>query len=233
MQDHLTKQVERMPGEAINSEWYTEPLTWQNVDPTTHPFDDGQVLDVVREVVSAPDPEAGRARGLWSAKSVARGLAEHYGVWASGWAWEIDESPDSGAVIRELPAGGDGADGLDQQAQRYASALLQWRVWLEELAVAFTQFAPRTEAGEDEVQAVRERAVAPLVTLVVARTGAGETWRAVCARVLAWYLESTGMTPDAAEDLADDVVDSEFESWIAPDEGAVARAREAIGERGA
>ncbi|MFF2504258.1 hypothetical protein ACFVTY_12905 [Streptomyces sp. NPDC058067] len=136
-------------------------------------------------------------------------------------------------MIRELPASGDGAEGLDQQTQRYASALLQWRVWLEELAAAFAQFAPRAEAGEEEVQAVRERAVAPLVTLVVERTGAGETWRAVCARVLAWYLESTGMTPDAAEDLADDVVDSEFESWIAPDEEAVNRAREAIGERGA
>ncbi|MFG2523062.1 hypothetical protein [Streptomyces sp. NPDC048527] len=183
----------------------------------------------MREVVSAPDPEADRARGLWSAESVARGLAEHYGVWGSGWAWEIDESPDSGAVIRELPAGG---DGLEQRVQRYASALLQWRAWLEELAAAFAQFTPRPEADEKEVQAVRERAVAPLVTLVVERTGAGETWRAVCARVLAWYLESTGMTPDAAEDLADDVVDSEFESWVAPDEEAVDRAREAIGEPG-
>jgi hypothetical protein len=206
-------------------------MTWRDVDPTTHPFDADQAFDVVREAVAAPSPDTGRPQGLRSGNALARSLAEHYGTWASGWLWAMDESPDSGAVIRELPVGGTGADGLDQQTRRYTSALLQWRAWLEELAATFAQFAPRTEADEKEVQAVRERAVAPLVTLVVERTGAGETWRGACAQVLTWYLESTGMSPDAAEDLADEVVDAEFDSWVAPDQEAVGRAQEAIGER--
>ncbi|MCX4421912.1 hypothetical protein ACIQWL_43320 [Streptomyces mirabilis] len=208
-------------------------MTWQDVDPATHPFDARQASGVVREVLSVPDPESGRSGGLRSDNSVARGLAEYYGSWAFGWWSAVDESPHSGAIIRDLPAGGHGADDLEQQAQRYTSALLQWRAWLEELAATFAQSAPRQDADEEELRRLRERGVAPLVTLVVERTEAGEAWRGPCSTALAWYLESTGMSPGEAEDLADEVVDSEFESWIAPDEEAMGRARETIGEHGA
>lgn len=139
----------------------------------------------------------------------------------------MDESRDSGAIIQDLPSG---SDDVEQQARRYTSALLQWRAWLEELAAAFASLAPTPGADENEVRRARARAVAPLVSLVVERTGAGEMWRAACSDVFAWYLESTGMSPTEAEDLADDVVDSEFDSWIAPDAEAVSRARDAIGE---
>ncbi|MFC5958155.1 hypothetical protein ACFP51_27975 [Streptomyces pratens] len=132
-------------------------------------------------------------------------------------------------IIRDLPPSGD----LEQQAQRYTSALLQWRAWLEELAAVFAQFAPGPDADAEETRRLRERAVAPLVTFVVERTGAGELWRAACVDALMWYLESTGMSPLEAEDLADEVVDSQFESWIAPDAEAVGRAGQAIGEHGA
>ncbi|GAA0932762.1 hypothetical protein GCM10009549_56950 [Streptomyces thermoalcalitolerans] len=71
------------------------------------------------------------------------------------------------------------------------------------------------------------------MTLVVERTGAGETWSAACTEALAWYLESTGMSPMEAEDLADEVVDSEFKSWVAPDAEVIGRAGQAIGEHGA
>ncbi|MFF6995200.1 hypothetical protein ACFY93_09610 [Streptomyces sp. NPDC008313] len=116
---------------------------------------------------------------------------------------------------------------------RYASELLQWRAWLEELAAVFERFAARPDLDEQETLRLRERGVAPLVTLVVERTGAGEAWRGACGQALAWYLESTGMSPEEAEDLADEVVDAQFESWVAPDEEAVGRAREAIGGYGA
>ncbi|MEU0335831.1 hypothetical protein [Streptomyces sp. NPDC006193] len=208
-------------------------MTWRDVDPTTHPFDPDQARVVVRDVVFSPDPESGRPRGLWSANSVARGLAEHYGSWAFGWYHAVDETPDSGAIIRDLPASGLGSGDLEQQTQRYTSALLQWRAWLEELAAVFAQFAPEPDRGGDETRRMRERAVAPLVTLVVERTGAGETWRGACAQTLTWYLESTGMSPMEAEELADEVVDSEFDSWIAPDAEVIGRAGQAIGGHGA
>ncbi|MFH9859371.1 hypothetical protein [Streptomyces sp. NPDC017202] len=208
-------------------------MTWRDVDPTVHPFDPSQALDVVRDVVSSPDPESGRPRGLWSDNAVARGLAEHYGSWAFGWYNAVDESPGSGAIIQNLPTSGLGGGDLEQQAQRYTSAVLQWRAWLEEIAAVFAQFAPGSDTGSEERRRMRERAVAPLVTLVVERTGAGETWRGACAQTLTWYLESTGMSPMEAEELADEVVDSEFDSWVAPDAEVVGRACKAIGGHGA
>jgi hypothetical protein len=208
-------------------------MTWRDVDPATHPFDAGKALDVVRDVVSSPDPESGRPRGLRSTNAIARGLAEHYGSWAYGWYNNVDESPHSGVIIRELPTSGLGSDGLEQQAQRYTSALLQWRAWLEELATVFAQFAPGPDKDSEETLRLRERAVAPLVTLVVERTGAGELWRGACAQALTWYFESTGMSSLEAEELADEVVDSAFESWIAPDAEAIDRAGRAVGEHGA
>ncbi|NBM16768.1 hypothetical protein [Streptomyces sp. GC420] len=208
-------------------------MTWRDVDPTTHPFDFDQALDVVRDVVSSPDPESGRPRGLRSDNAVARGLAERYGSWAFGWYHAVDESPGSGAIITDLPASGLGSGEPEQQAQRYTSALLQWRAWLEELASVFARFAPGPDMDEEETRRLREHAVAPLVTLVVERTGAGETWLGACAQTLTWYLESTGMSPAEAEDLADEVVDAEFDSWIAPDAEVVGRAGRAIGGHGA
>ncbi|MBL3670587.1 hypothetical protein JL475_32385 [Streptomyces sp. M2CJ-2] len=214
---------------VISSDRYPTSKTWQDVDPTTHPFDSDQALDVVRHVLSSPDPGTGRPRGLRSDDAVARGLAEHYGSWALHWHNAVDEASHSGMIIRDLPPSGD----LEQQARRYTSALLQWRAWLEELAAFFAQFAPGPDTDAEETRRLRERAVAPLVTLVVERTGAGELWRAACVDALMWYLESTGMSPLEAEDLADEVVDSQFESWIAPDAEAVGRAGQAIGGHGA
>ncbi|WP_158786385.1 hypothetical protein [Streptomyces sp. NRRL F-5065] len=221
------------PGVIISSQWYPTSTTWRDVDPTTHPFDSGQTSDVVREVVSSPDPESGRPPAQRSVNSIARGLAEHYGSWAFGWYDAVDEHPYSGAIIRSLPASGLGSGELEQQVERYTSALLQWRAWLEELASLFAQFAPGPDADDEERRRLRERAVAPLVTLVVERTGAGELWLGACAQALTWYLESTGIPPGEAEELADEVVDSEFESWVAPDAEVVGRAGQVIGGHGA
>ncbi|MEV1026781.1 hypothetical protein [Streptomyces sp. NPDC050264] len=208
-------------------------MTWSNIDPSTHPFDPDRALDDVRTVVASTDPESGRPRGLWSDESVARGLAEHFGAWAYGWLGAAQEYPDSGSVITSLPPSGLGAGDLDAQAQRYTSALLQWRAWLEELAGTFARLAPDSDAGAGEMSRLREHGVAPLVTLVVERTQAGELWRGTCAQALGWFFEYTGMQAEDAEDLADDVVDSHFESWVAPDEDALDQARSAVGEHGA
>ncbi|MFH7335968.1 hypothetical protein [Streptomyces sp. KHY 26] len=143
----------------------------------------------------------------------------------------MDENPDAGALIRSPLC--DTADDLDVRVRGYTRILLEWRSWLEELAAVFTDAAPDADAGEDERRCSRERGVAPVVALVVERTGAGELWRAACARTLTWYLESTGMASEDAEELADDVVDGEFESWVAPDAEAVEKACDIIGKRGA
>ncbi|MFD5117708.1 hypothetical protein [Streptomyces sp. NPDC058385] len=205
-------------------------MNWQDVDPARHPFNREEALDVVREVVSSPDPEAGRPRGLWSDNSVAQGLAERYGTWAFGWFSSWQGYPDSGAVIRELPPSGVSDGDLETQARRYTSALLQWRDWLEELAACFARLAPPSGGDEAEVLRHRERGAAPLVTLVVAKTDAGELWRGELSQALTWYLESTGMPRDRAEELADDLVEAEFESWVAPDDATVARVAEALGK---
>ncbi|MEU6395105.1 hypothetical protein [Streptomyces sp. NPDC046939] len=162
----------------------------------THPFDPEGALDAVRAVVAAVDPDSGRRRGLWSDESIARGLAGHYGTWAGGWLYAVQEYPDSGTVITSLPPSGIGAGDLDAQARRYTSALLQWRAWLEELAGAFARLAPGGGAAADagEVVRLRERGVAPLVTLVVERTQAGGLWLGTCAQALGWFFEYTGLS---------------------------------------
>ncbi|MFJ8092321.1 hypothetical protein [Streptomyces griseofuscus] len=143
----------------------------------------------------------------------------------------MEQDLDSGALIRK-PLG-DTADDLDAQVQRYTAVLLEWRSWLEELAALFAESAPDVDADEEERRRSRERGVVPVVALVVERTDAGELWRAVCARTLTWYLESTGVAAEDAEELADDVVDGEFESWVAPDAETLGKARDIIGEHGA
>ncbi|MDR3080084.1 MAG: hypothetical protein LBV60_04015 [Streptomyces sp.] len=209
-------------------------LTWPDIDPARHPFDPEQARETVRDVVGAPDPESGRPRGLSSDLSVAHALTDRYGRWASGWYHATDEYPGSGAVITHLPAGGLDAGDLDRQAVRYTDALLQWRAWLEQLGATFAPYRPAPGADADTVRRKRESGVAPLVTLVVERTGAGETWRGTCANALRWFLESTGMDATEAEDMADDIVDGEFDSWIAPDGESVNRAAEkAAGTHGA
>lgn len=176
-------------------------------------------------MVFSLDPQSGRPRGNWSEDSVAEGLGLRFGDWAYWAVSAVDDNRDSGAVIRELPAR---SNDLEQVARRYTSVLLQWRSWLEELAAVFASLAPPPDADEDEIRRTRARAVAPLVTLVVERTGAGETWQAPCADAIAWYLESTGMPADEAAELADESVDSEFQSWISPDAEAVSRVRSAV-----
>ncbi|MFY4720092.1 hypothetical protein [Streptomyces sp. LaBMicrA B280] len=132
-------------------------MTWADMDPATHPFDPGQALAVVREVVSSSDPAAGGPRGLVSSHSVASGLAERYGSWAFGWYGNVDQNPDSGALVRK-PLGGTAGD-LDAQARRYTAVLLEWRSWLEELAALFAESAPDgdADAGEEERRRSRER----------------------------------------------------------------------------
>ncbi|WP_075733975.1 hypothetical protein [Streptomyces acidiscabies] len=190
---------------------------WQDVDPARHPFDPDTALPGVREVVSS---SAG------SECSVALGLGERFGRWAYRALDAVDEHRHSGALIRELPAH---SDDPEQLARRYTSVLLQWRTWLEDLAAAFAALAPAPDADADEIRKARARAVAPLVTLVVERTDAGELWLPACEDAIAWYLETTGMPAIEAEELADTLVDSEFRSWVSPDAEAVGRVRSAIG----
>ncbi|WP_416970323.1 hypothetical protein [Streptomyces sp. 4F14] len=194
---------------------------WQDFDPARHPFDPDTGLPGVRDVVST---SAG------SEHSVALGLGERFGKWAYRALGAVDENSYSGAVIRELPAY---SDEPEQLARRYTSVLLQWRNWLEDLAAAFTSLAPAPDAGVEQIRKARARAVVPLVTLVVERTGAGELWLPACEDAIAWYLETTGMSAFEAEELACALVDSEFRSWVSPDAEAVSRVQLAIGEHGA
>ncbi|GHF67376.1 hypothetical protein [Streptomyces griseosporeus] len=199
------------------------------MDPATHPFDPEQAPRVVREVVCSLDPESGRPRAAWSTLSVAQALAERYGEWAGRWTGSVGRTADAGTVIEDLEPGG-GGDDLAFEARRYTRILLRWRAWLEELASLFSQFACAPDAPEAERRRVRERGVGSVVALVVERTGAGEVWCGECAAALAWFLETTGLPPDEAEELADMAVDAEFESWIVPGVDALSRVSAIIEE---
>ncbi|MGV9271899.1 hypothetical protein [Streptomyces griseosporeus] len=198
-------------------------MTWKEVDPAAHPFDPRQAYEVVRDVVFSPDPESGKPRGMWSTESVARGLGERYGAWAFWWLGSLGRSVDSGTVIKDLETNTDG-DELEFQARRYTDILLQWRSWLEQLASLFVHLSQERIRSEEDLRRMRARGAASVISMVVERTGADEMWCGECARALAWFLEITGMTPDEAEELADSVVDAEFESWVAPSSDALSRA---------
>ncbi|MEU9140963.1 hypothetical protein AB0D33_34275 [Streptomyces sp. NPDC048404] len=108
----------------------------------------------------------------------------------------------------------------DETLAKVATALCEWRSWLEDLAERFDRFRLDSVPAEER-QHQWERAAVHLVTHVVDRTGAGDAWYGHCEQVLTWFLTRWGVEEATAETLVEEAIGGRFESWTGPEPDVV------------
>lgn len=214
---------------------FPETLTWAQVDPKRYPFDPDTAPAVVRGLpparsVPPPAPQFADSRyHIWSreqgqpwAGAMTVALVEHYGLWAIGWRWAVDEGDHDGGVVRAWCCAAHSIADPQVTLRRVADGLVEWHRWLVELDERFDRFLPIPDGAPPEAVAeVWERAVAQLVTVVVERTRAGSAWYRMCALVLRWFLSAAGVAPERHAELVDSAIDGRFESWTEPEPAVV------------
>lgn len=215
-------------------ERYPGSLTWEEVDPGRQPFDPSTALAVVqalpsaRTVPSRPQGEgwAGRmhhwssTQGSGWTAAITTELVAGYGPWVIGWRWAHGEGDVGGGPVSAWCCPQHSITTPPETVVRVAQALVEWRAWIEELDGLFASYLPSPiTAPVDERLQVWERAVGQIVTLVVERTEADDTWYGHCAQVLTWFLARAGVGDAAA--LVDEAIGGRFESWVAPEEQLV------------
>jgi hypothetical protein len=216
-------------------------LTWDEVDPSRHPFDADAASDAVRKLAPAsavparPSGCAGDHHVIdgaheygdaW-ADSMSRAVVERFGHWASGWRWAMDEGDFGGGPVSSWCCSWDSISEPEETLERVTNALVEWRRWLEDLAERFARYPLAGLSSPDQV-ALWERGAVHLIHHVVDRTGAGDAWYRHCAQVLTWFLSRWGVAEDRAGRLVDQAIGGRFGSWIGPDETVVADVAEQL-----
>lgn len=205
-------------------------LTWDEVDPARHPFDSASAAQAVRSlgpaecVPSRPDVSvADPAMNNWSwetarpwADAMSHALVEHYGRWAVGWRWSRGEGDFDGGPVGHWCCMRDSITTPQETLTRVATALCEWREWLESLAGWFEAYPLELDAVDDQ-RILWERAARNLVLHVVDRTGCDSGWYGHCEQVLTWFLSRWGVAPDTADELVKQAIGGRFESWTGPD----------------
>ena len=196
-------------------------MSWDELNPDLHPFDRDRARDVVRRLPPAADVPVrpdGRPDPTWVSEVLApwlramdEALTEEYGPWAIGWNW----SRLSGGPVSAWGTVADSVAAPDETLDRVASALVEWRGFLETLAEIFEGYSVSGGRPEDD-GAAWSRAAVRLITLTVERTGANEMWYETCAAVLGWFLSHAGVSEDEAASLLGDAIGGRFSSWVAP-----------------
>jgi hypothetical protein len=217
-----------------------DTLTWTDVDPDRHPFAPDTVLDVVRAVapaggVPAPyrydptrrfDHAAHDARWNWQ-RAMTIALAAHYGDWARGWTAQIAGHTADGALILRWSGAQDSITTPEETLGAVAGALLDWRMFLEDLAEIFTRHLP-LPAEPRAASAAWEATTASLVATVAARSGADEHWYPVCALALKWFLTVAEVPGEDHDALIDTAIGGRFWSSVSPLGAEVADAAESL-----
>ncbi|MFB6634479.1 Fic family protein [Streptomyces sp. NPDC056362] len=205
-------------------------LTWDDVDPTRHPFDSASAPEVVRSlgpaqrVPSRPELPLGEtAMDAWSwdagkpwAEAMAHALVEHYGRWTVGWRWAHDEGDFDGGPVGNWCCPRDSITTPRETVARVVAALCEWRAWLESLAGWFDAY-PLDLAGIEDQRILWERGARNLILQVVDRTGCGSGWHGHCRQVLTWFLSRWGVAPDLAREWVEEAIGGRFASWTGPD----------------
>jgi hypothetical protein len=216
-------------------------LTWDEVDPSRHPFDAASAQDIIRGLALAsavptrPSGGAGERHVIdWAddageawADSMTLGLIEQCGRWVSGWRWAMDEGDFGGGPVGSWCCPRDSITSAEETLARVAEALVEWHGWLEDLAERFDRYPLAGLSDPDRFQAW-ERGAVQLVHHVVDRTGAGDAWYRHCAQVLTWFLARWGIASDSAERLVDQAIGGRFGSWVGPAETVVDEIAEQI-----
>ncbi len=204
-------------------------LSWDEVDPSRHPFDRRSAAQVVESLgpalrvprrpdVSVADPamsawDHGEGK-LW-ADVMSCALVERYGHWVVGWRWAHDEGDFDGGPVGSWCCPQHSITTPQETLARVVAALCEWREWLESLAGWFEAYPLELAAVEDQ-RILWERAARNLILQVVDRTGCGSGWHGHCNQVLTWFLARWHVAPDVAEDLVAQAIGGRFHSWTSP-----------------
>lgn len=205
-------------------------LSWDEVDPSRHPFDPSSAAQVVgllgpaqcvprRPEVSVADPvmsawDDGEGE-LW-ADAMSHALAERYGHWAVGWRWARDEGDFDGGPVGSWCCPQDSITTPEETLARVVAALCEWRAWLESLAGWFDAYPLEPAVAADQ-RIPWEQAARNLILQVVDRTGHGSGWHRHCAQVLTWFLQRWNVPAEVAEALVDEAIGGRFHSWTSPE----------------
>ncbi|ACU70114.1 filamentation induced by cAMP protein Fic [Catenulispora acidiphila DSM 44928] len=212
------------------SDLHPGSLSWDEVDPSRHPFDSAAADRVVRSLgparrvphrpdapIGSPEMSAwgsGEAE-LW-AKAMSHALAQHYGLWALGWRWATGEGDHDGGPVRNWCCTQHSIKTPEETITRVVAALIEWREWLESLAGWFEAY-PLDRAAVEDGRIVGSRAVHAVIVQVIERTGCASGWYGHCVQVLTWFLNRWGVAPRTAQDLVEQAIGGRFESWTSPD----------------
>jgi hypothetical protein len=201
-------------------------LTWDEVDPGTHPFD----------AVSAPHDIRGLAPAImvpvrpccsrgsrelteWAytvgwewLEAMTQAMIERWGRWVTGWRWSPGEGDLDGGPVHGWCCTHDSVNGAGETLPRVSGALAEWRSWLEDLAERFNRY-PLTGADD---RVLWERGMVHLVHHVLDRTMADSGWYQHCEQVLSWYLARWGVPAGEARHLVTEAIGGRFQSWIEP-----------------
>jgi hypothetical protein len=217
-------------------------LTWGEVDPGQHLFD----VDAARKAIYAfapaaavpkrPEGRAGddyvidwsRDEGDTWTDSMTLAMVERWGQWVTGWRWARDEGDFGGGPIHSWCCSRDSITSAEESLTCVGDALVEWRLWIEELAECFEQY-PLTRLADPGDRVLWERGAVHLVHAVVERTGAGDAWYRHCAQVLTWFLARWGVGAEQAQHLVGEAIGGRFDSWVEPDDGVVDDMAERLG----
>ncbi|WP_254897585.1 Fic family protein [Kitasatospora sp. NA04385] len=205
-------------------------LSWDDVDPSRYPFDAAAVHQVVHSLGPASHvphrvdlSSADRAmtsrrldEGRAWADAMSHALVEHYGRWSVGWRWAHDEGDVGGGPVGSWCCPRDSITMPQETLARVASALSEWRAWLESLAGRFDAY-PLDLSSVGEQRILWERAAHHLILQVTDRTGCGSGWHGHCRQVLTWFLTHWGVEPSVARTMVDQAIGGRFKSWTGPD----------------
>jgi hypothetical protein len=205
-------------------------LSWDEVDPSRHPFDPSSAAQVVdslgpaqcvsrRPEVSFVNPEMSTwddGEGKLWADARSHSLAERHGQWAVGWRWAHDERDFDGGPVGNWCCPQHSITTPQETLARVVAALCEWRAWLESLAGWFEAYPLEPTAVADQ-RILWEQAARNLIWQVVDRTGHGSGWHGHCAQVLTWFLHRWHVAADVAQALVAEAIGGRFHSWTSPE----------------
>lgn len=205
-------------------------LSWDEVDPSRHPFDRTSADSMVRSlgpaqrVPSRPDvPVLDPAMTAWIrdqakpwADAMSHELVEHLGRWSLGWRWAHAEGDFDGGPVGNWCCPRHSVTTPEETLSRVSAALCEWRGWLEDLAAWFESYPLDLAAVEDQ-RILWERTARKLILHVSDRTGADSGWHGHCRQVLTWFLTRWEVAPEAAQALIDQAIGGRFRSWTSPE----------------
>ncbi|MEU9023377.1 Fic family protein [Actinomadura sp. NPDC048394] len=205
-------------------------LSWDEVDPSRHPFDRSSVARAVdslgpaRCVPRRPKVSFGdRAMSSWNhgegtrwADAMSHALAERFGRWSLGWRWAHDEGDFDGGPVGSWCCPQHSITTPQETLARVVAGLCEWRAWLESLAGWFEAYPLQSSAVADQ-RILWEQAARNLIWQVVDRTGHGSGWYGHCEQVLTWFLQRRHVATDVAQALVTEAIGGRFDSWISPE----------------